>query len=612
MNVYDVNLDVIKKYKPKLYEDINKFQSYESDNLVTHTESIDTKEEQSALLIEVKNKKYRLNSNYYPTNEAKKWVEQYNFKNLAIVVSMFGFGNGVFVRELLEHLPSDGKMFVYEPSLEIFQYVLNEYDLTDLWKNPKLKVFVGEKNRLNFLNNVSGNTHWTNVYSQIICKHPQYEKAFLEYYRDFLVIINENNERTFINRNTESFFGKTIVENTIANLYSVNGANTVLEYLDKIPKDVPAIIVSAGPSLDKNIDELKRAKGKSVIVATDTALRHLFAHDINPDFVVTMDPEKPPEYFANPRCKDVPMFCKIEANHKIMKEHTARKILFSCHPYVNTMYSKFGKKISSYQAGGSVATGAFSICAALKFNRIVLIGQDLAYGNGVTHAGGEISSVHAEEEGIRMIEDIYGNMIKTRHDWYIYLNWFVNSIESVPDIEVIDATEGGAKIKGAKLMTLSDVIDQYCTKMVNCAEIVESIAPTLSNDNLSEIKRMIENSVSDLDKIFSKASKAVPICNKLIKASKANTLDHDDNKKLIGKITKINNFIESTLVYSLVDSYIADEAAKRLSKIYQMSDDVQEDQIKTFERAKGMYEIIQDAVKVIRPMFVEALNTYWE
>ncbi len=603
MNLYDENLRMIQKYKPSLYDDIRKMEAEEQDEVFTSIEMIKTREGHDGLLIEVNKEKYRLNSSYYPLEEAKKWVDQYEFQNLGIVVSMFGFGNGIIVREILKHLDSDGKIIIYEPSKDILLYSLKEENLFDIWADSRVQLYVGDRKRVNLINEIGSSIHWTNIYSQIICKHPQYDKAFLKEYRDFLEIVNENNERTFINRNTESFFGKKIVENTVANLSCLRGSNTVLDYLGKLPADVPAIIVSAGPSLDKNIDELKRAKGKAVIVATDTALRYLFAHDIDPDFVVTLDPQKPAQYFDNPRCKSIPMFCKIESNREILCNHTGKKILFSCHNYVNQLYYKIGKIISGYNAGGSVATGAFSVCAGLKFNRIILIGQDLAYGNGVTHAGGDISPIRAEEDGIRMIEDIHGNRIKTRHDWYIYLQWFVHSIESVPEIEVIDATEGGARIKGTKLMTLKNVIDQFCIKNIDCDKIVKSVPPTLNEEETIQMEEMIADSRNELDKIVSKSIKAISLCNKVIKECKYNRFDSDACINLVEKITKINNYIEGTLVYELIDSYITEEASKKLATLYQFSKDQKEDRISTFTRAIVMYELTKKAALEIKQIF---------
>ena len=53
------------------------------------------------------------------------------------------------------------------------------------------------------------------------------------------------------------------------------------------------ILVSAGPSLNKNIMELKKAKNKAFIVATDTAVKPLLKAGIEPDLMVMVDGEKP-------------------------------------------------------------------------------------------------------------------------------------------------------------------------------------------------------------------------------------------------------------------------------------------------------------------------------
>ena len=55
---------------------------------------------------------------------------------------------------------------------------------------------------------------------------------------------------------------------------------------------VPAIIVGAGPSLDKNINLLGRAQGHSLILASDAALKPLLSHGVLPSIVVSLDPQE--------------------------------------------------------------------------------------------------------------------------------------------------------------------------------------------------------------------------------------------------------------------------------------------------------------------------------
>ena len=53
-------------------------------------------------------------------------------------------------------------------------------------------------------------------------------------------------------------------------------------------KGVPAIIVGAGPSLDKNINLLGRAQGHSLILASDAALKPLLSQGVLPSVVVSL------------------------------------------------------------------------------------------------------------------------------------------------------------------------------------------------------------------------------------------------------------------------------------------------------------------------------------
>ena len=53
-----------------------------------------------------------------------------------------------------------------------------------------------------------------------------------------------------------------------------------------------AVVVGAGPSLDQTLPLLKEGFPKPVVVATDSSLRALKSAGVDPDFVVSIDPEK--------------------------------------------------------------------------------------------------------------------------------------------------------------------------------------------------------------------------------------------------------------------------------------------------------------------------------
>ena len=94
-------------------------------------------------------------------------------------------------------------------------------------------------------------------------------------------------------------------------------------------------------------------------------------------------------------------------------------------------------------------------------NPIIFVGQDLAFTENRTHSKDTFSQDIIESNSMRNVEDIYGNTIHTSKNLYIYLRWIQNRIAVEKEIEFIDATEGGARIKGTRVMKFSEVIDKY-------------------------------------------------------------------------------------------------------------------------------------------------------
>lgn len=76
--------------------------------------------------------------------------------------------------------------------------------------------------------------------------------------------------------------------NAAANYPVVRRADGVA-FLRKAAKDVPAVVVGIGPSLDDSIADLKRAPRHAIVIATDAALRPLARHGIHPDLVINFD-----------------------------------------------------------------------------------------------------------------------------------------------------------------------------------------------------------------------------------------------------------------------------------------------------------------------------------
>ena len=86
---------------------------------------------------------------------------------------------------------------------------------------------------------------------------PNYNKVFVEKYKEVYDLYKTAGEQVIMNRNTCVLYADEFIVNRLKNIldmieqYTINGLKEQIGKVDLT--DIPAIIVSAGPSLDKNI-----------------------------------------------------------------------------------------------------------------------------------------------------------------------------------------------------------------------------------------------------------------------------------------------------------------------------------------------------------------------
>jgi len=598
MSCFDINMECIKTNREHMYKAIRDFDSSISTNRLSEIKTVPTRAGGQAVIIKYLSMEYRLNSLYDSSAEANQWVEQYQFKNLHNVVPMFGFGNGEFARAIIGKMREDDNLLIYEPCADIFLHVLHNYDITDIISNSRVNLAVEKMNEFDFHSLLQGITNITNVRNQTICIYPQYDKIFPESCMSFWKEIKDNYQNVQVNINTGIMFGKNFIDNTIKNLRYLSSINTIVELKEVIPRDIPAIIVAAGPSVERQIEELKKIKGRAVIIAVDRILDYLLDEGLEPDFIMTLDPIKPIEYFSRRTDLTIPLLYFSEANYKIIEIHKGKKILCNSPMFLDKMFTDHNKIPPKMNSSASVATAAFTACVELGFKNIVLVGQDLAFDGTHTHAGGIAEKIVEPEE--IMVEDINGNMIKSRYDWKLFITWYKDFLTYYPKLTVIDAKDKGAKIKGTIVMPLHDAADIYCNQKRYNADSVKGLKPTFSCEEFKNFKDNLYVNLDILDQIKEKSKKAIAICDTLIKESKRDfSSNHIDD--LIKKLGKINLYITKQPIFHLMDLYVTAVAAHNLSEMYQFTNDIEKSAIQIYEKSKYIFKAMIEASDYIKP-----------
>lgn len=616
MTQYEKNIAALEKRPVFFYQSWKEYVEHWPEQTDFQIEDIPTRESVGALTVTIPSGTFRLNSAIRPISEAKKWAEQFPSELGSVVISMFGLGNGLFLSELRKKMGKNTVLLVYEPSAALFFYAMNHYSMEVFFEDSRIVFIVAELDRLSFREELLKRIDYFNLESQLFCVHPQYEKAFPEAMDTFFSELQWNEERILVNKNTLSRFSHLIVKNTIQNLWILDEIYLIESLSSMIPKEIPIIIVSAGPSLDKNIEHLRKAKGYSLILCVDTAIKYLLQRGIVPDLTITIEPEKPFEHYQLEGCDRIPLICDIEANPKIVTGNKAKKFLYNSHGYIKNLLDSTGRQTKDIGSGGSVATAAFSLCYQLEFRTIIFVGQDLAYTGEATHAGGVESAGINKEIGEEWIPAVGGGTVRTRGDWLAYLRWFENALQVIQDMKkpicVIDATEGGAKIEGTVVLSLEQVIEDYCKEPFDFQQVLSSHKPSLSQEESKKVKDGIEESQKELIKIKEKARKGAEVCSraiaelehKLSSGKKVNPHSFPDSvKKASACIQKINGYIEAALCYPLLNNYAVAEIADELKELSKETKDPVENHLNYLKYTKLTYVSIQTACEAIYAMW---------
>jgi Uncharacterized protein conserved in bacteria len=602
---YEHNMNLIKLHRSMFYDLLQeKFQTLDQNEI--SIETLNAKNKEKTLQIKKDGLQIRLNSLYSPTNEAMQWAEQLKMKNLDSIITMFGMGSGIFLNEIKKKTGEDNAIIVFEPSFQIFNYVLQEFDMEEIIKDERIVLIVMEINFHEFPYMVNRLLGWLNLFSKIECFHPGYDKLFPEEYTIFKDTLRDNAFNNIIAKNTNMVLGKVLVENAMENLPFLKDSLSIWDLSKELPKDVPVIIAAAGPSLNINIDQLKEAKGKAIIVAVDRAYEMFIAHDIEPDFVVLMDPRKKLEHCGGQKGFKAPLICKLEASPEVMNNHKGTKIIYNCEDFIAGIYKEIGTEFLSINAGGSVTTAAFAIFAKLGFETLILMGLDLAYAGEASHAGNHQEDIKNDDITI-YVEDIHGNQVKSRHDWYTFLRWFENVILQMDEYTVIDASEGGAKIKGTQIMPLKEAIDKHCKSNVDCAKLMKQVKPSFDEASLLTVYQYLNTAIDDLNKIRELSTDAEKSCKSYLDNHGKKKLNQ---QKLLKKVSSINDEIQEKPIYSLIDSYVLGMGADSVGELSFMTTDKETDEYVTYKNMVNIYHVITESCNFIQPKLEEVIKDY--
>ena len=603
MRYLNSNLEYLKQKNFIIYNEIKR-RTFKYDKTNNNKFNIiNTRDGYKTIEVNYNSENIRLNSIFSPKKEAERWAKKFDDTGKITSLIMYGLGNGIFFDELKMKIDNHAYIFFYEPNIDLFIFILYNFDLKNILSDERTELFIKDINDIDLYIELCRKINWTMIPTQLVCCHPVYDRLYKEQFQKFIHIIEEYRYAMKISGNTSVEFAKKFTLNTIKNLEFIEKSNYLGDFEGKIDKNIPIIIVAAGPSLDKNIDELKNAERKSIILATDSAVKTLMEHNINFDAIVTIDGDKYIEKFDGEYCENIPVFTIPDAKYELLKQNRGRKIWITGQNFYTEMYKKYGYDFPEYLSGGSVATAAFSIAQILGIQTIILIGQDLAYNGDITHSGRRIiEQEHIKQKEI-YIDGIDGEKVRTKQDWLRYLQWFENIIAQMDrNINVIDATEGGAKIRGTKIMKLADAIDDYCKSKFEFKKFIADLPVTFSKEEYNSFIQDVFHYVKELDIVYNEALLGKNAATRIMFVLK-NRLIADERYISDFKIINVaKDIIQRQQIYLLLDEYISADVAERIEIAAKTDFDKDEKEYENIKSIKILFDALLNSVNDLKPV----------
>lgn len=375
-------------------------------------------------------------------------------------------------------------------------------------------------------------------FQELLCADPSIADDFRERVRgeleSLLLIAN-------VGQNTARRFGPRWFNQGLDNLQTIAECSPLAELRGRYA-GVPAVLVSPGPSLDRNIAHLKGIHGKALLVAPGQSIRRLHEEGIYPDFVAVIDPQdltSQPFPFFDPALirSHQALLAGATCHPNVLRLPYPRKYVFGSSTSAAWIDAIFGDAHVSI-GGGSVAVAALNMLIEWGCNPIVLVGQDLAYSEGRQYAGGfrqdpKVSPQPANlmKGAVFEVEGYYGGKVRTPYGYRAALyemETIAERLASLPTSPtVINATEGGAHIRGFAKQPLEEVL-RHLAVNPGLATPVWSVQ---GNDPLAKRKRwaraqtQLRQARTAIEELVTRAGECADLCQRIQKRQSSRLLD---------------------------------------------------------------------------------------
>jgi hypothetical protein len=345
-----------------------------------------------------------------------------------------------------------------------------------------------------------------------VLSNPAHTEKWPEHYAVFQDIVQRCVATEMVTQTTIKYRMKEWVEHTLTNLPNAVGSRVAMHLSDKF-RELPCVVVGAGPSLSKNIKILKKYRSNVVIIGTDLAGIALDKAGIVPDFFLTVEGKNLSDKLKTISFLDrVPRLWTLACSPISFQLGSGPRLVW-CDS--NLTFMGLAEKLLHAEGvplGGSCTTAAMLFAEAFGCNPLIMIGNDLvnAQRDGTNYADG------IPDDGLAHRHDEHGEIgawgepkrrLKDSPVWCHARTWFElrarNLATHRPELILYNCTEGGSHVDGWHDVPLETVLSQLPVRPSH-------IMTADTRSKLAEVVKNAEHVRTAADKIGEAVTQLVP------------------------------------------------------------------------------------------------------
>ncbi|EAL7662819.1 DUF115 domain-containing protein [Campylobacter coli] len=473
---------------------------------------------------------------------------------------IYGIGNALLIKNLAKHYKH---LFIFESEIELFILALSVIDLSEELKVYKVVLFDCVAKDLEIqiamIFDQQSILEYLSLYEMFISSH-----YYLKYYETSILSLNElciksasvairNADITcFLPLLTHGQF----LQNIPSMLESIPFQRILSQRKNKFDN---TIVVSAGPSLAKQLPSLKAYQDKAVIFCADGALSMLEKEGIVPDYVTNLDfTDLAMNFFQNKENKTSLNILSCATHPNVVHSLKAENCMIVLRN--KALYQRFNLNDFGYiDTGTHVSHFSYTLALALGFKNIIMIGQDLAFDEkGNSHSKGfDFGEKFSGEENIDKLKvPAYagkGEVLThiTWNDYRIKLEYLFACNDQ--KAKFYNATEGGARINFTEELSFKECCEKLLTKEKPKFELPKSLTKNRSDKLLVKFKEKIQKDQENAKRFLDDALALKQILENIL--SKDFLLPLEFLEKVYQNIENFNHSLDT-------DEFIQDETLR--------------------------------------------------